>query len=147
MIIDYHPPRLRDIVVYLGYPGKKQSSGSGPELVDPEIEVQEPVCSHRIDPACALVGDGHQFAIEKRLEMLRNGRPADRQALCQFIDRTRLAAQFFEKKTPVGIRDGLESIHGHGCKLIKSFQPGKSFVCAATVLYFLDFRFFVEANI
>ena len=44
--------------------------GSGPELIDPKVQVHESAGVDGVDPARALIGDSHQIAIEKRLEVL-----------------------------------------------------------------------------
>lgn len=96
--------------------------------------MQETVCPDRVDPARALAGDGYQFAVKQGFEVLRNRRPADRQTLCQLVDRAWLAAQLLQKIASVGVGDGLESIHGHVCTLDKTVEAGKSFVIGVTAL-------------
>jgi len=119
---------------------------SGPELVDPKVEVHEALGSHGVDPARPLIGNRYQLAVEKCLEMLRDRWPADRQAFCQFIDRPWLAPQLLKEITPVRISNGLESIHGHGCKLDKRIRPGKSFVCTANGLVLLGRKLIKSAE-
>jgi hypothetical protein len=81
----------------------RSQTRSGPELVDPKVEVQKTFGSHGVDPARALIGDRYQLAVEKRLEMLRDRRSADRQAFRQFIDCPWLAPQLLKEMTPVRI--------------------------------------------
>ena len=102
---------------------------SGPELIQPQIELVETAAVDRVDAFRPFGGDGNEIAVQQRLEMLRYGGPADRQALRQFVDRFRCAAQLFQQVTPVRIRDGCEGVHGrHGRKLRQTPKSGKSIV-------------------
>lgn len=97
---------------------RRRAAASGPELVDPQIEMHEAVGADRVDAPRALAGHRHQLAVEQRLQMLGDGWAADVETIGQLVDGPRLAAQFLEQVAPVGIGDGLESIHGHAVKLV-----------------------------
>lgn len=124
-------PALYGAGISTGTPAK-----SGPELIDPQVEVHEAIVPDRVDPPGSLIFHCHELAFEQRLEVLRDRRSADGQTFRQLVDRAWLAAQFFEKIAPVGIGNGLKSIHGHAGKLNKTIQTGKSFVCAAHIALF-----------
>jgi len=103
-------------------------------LVDPKIDVHEAVRPDSVNTACAAAFRGDEAAVQKCPEVLTHGRAADRQPCSQFIDRLRPAPQLFQKVSPVGIGDGLESVNGHRFKVCETDFPGKSLISAGTAL-------------
>lgn len=90
---------------------------SGPELIDPEIDVHEAVSTDSVNPAGALILYRYQATVEQRLQMLGHGRAADWQAARKLIDRLGLPSQLLQKVPPVRIGDSVEHIVGHTTKL------------------------------
>ena len=74
-----------------------------PELVQPQIEPVEAAVVDRVDPPRALGGNGDEVRIQKRFQVLRNCRAADRKRFGEFIDRLRRAPQLLQQEPPVRI--------------------------------------------
>lgn len=110
-----------------------------PELVEPEVQPVEALSVDGIDAPCALRRHSHQIAVQKGLQMLRNGRTADRQAIGQFVDGSGRATQFLQQMSPVRVCYGCKRVKSrHVVTLWQRERCGKWIVCGngGYVLYF-----------
>src|SRR5579863_4850600 len=81
------------------------SHGAGPEPVELCAEFGETGWIDRVDAAIARLPVDHQPGFLERLEMLRDGRPADRQSKGEIADRGRALGQALEDGPPGGIAE------------------------------------------
>ena len=73
---------------------------SGPELIQPEIELEEARGRQGIDALRASRGRAHKAGIKQNLEVLGDRRPAHGKPACKTGDRTWLFDQQLEDRAP-----------------------------------------------
>ena len=80
----------------------------GPELIEPGPELAEPFRVDLVDVPSALRLVDHEPRVLQDLEVLRHGRPADRQLARELADRARRAREPLEDLAPGRVGEGRE---------------------------------------
>src|ERR1700737_3330534 len=76
-----------------------------PKLVEPAAQLAEAVWIDVINAACAIGSIGHEPRDLQRLEVLRNGRPTNRQFRRKIAHRRRPVPQSLEKRAASGVSE------------------------------------------
>lgn len=100
-----------------------------PELIQPKIELVEAAIVDGVDASRALCGHRYEVAIEQRLEVLGDRRPADRKAFRKLVYGARRASQFLQQEAPVRVGNRRKWVHvRHAEKLRQMVSTGKRIV-------------------